>query len=185
MLKFEPGRRFGVKASAVFLILVSAAWIRFGVGSVYVSPDGTGCFAYFHSLLADGDLDFENEFGALRMPVPPSATPEGYLGNVWPIGAAWILYPAGLWALALHHFVLGIGQDALHWLLIFFNLASSLCGIASVWVLWLGLRDLGLSAVRSLGLSLLVFLGTPLFFYTFSAPSTPQDRKSTRLNSSH
>lgn len=158
----------------VLLMALSALWMRFGVGPAYISPDGTGYFSYFHSLLIDRDLDFENEFRDMQMPAPGAATPTGYLNDLWPVGTSWVLFPAGLWARALHHlFVRGIGHDALHWLLIFFNLGSSLCGLAAVGICTLGLRDSGCNSVTSFFTALAAFLGTPLFFYTFSAPSTP------------
>ena len=154
--------------------VAAALWLRFGVGPAYISPDGAGYFSYFHSLLADGDLDFEDEFRDLKMTAPSAETPTGYLNDLWPMGTSLVLFPAGLWAQGLHRlFGSVITHDPLHWLLIFFNLGSSLCGLLAVWICYLGLRESGQGRYASFFTALAVFLGTPLFYYTFSAPSAP------------
>jgi len=161
------------KYSVALLLVLSAVWIRWGVGPSYISPDGSGYFSYLHSILVDQDLDFENEFRELKWPMPLVTTPTGYLSNIWPVGTAWLLSPLCILGQVWYHFFgRAIGQSPLQWLLIFFNLGSGLYGCAAVWLCFLELKDSGLTAQMSWGLALASFLGTPLLFYSFSAPST-------------
>ena len=161
------------KVNFIFLFIFSILWVRLGVGPAYISPDGTGYFSYLYSLLVDRDLDFENEYRDMKWPLPYASTPTGYISNIWPIGSAWILYPMGLLGQASRRiFGLGIEHGLLEWVLIFFNMGSTLFGIAAVWLCYLGLTDSGLTSPISCFLALAVFMGTQHFFYTFSVPSS-------------
>ena len=74
-----------------------------------IENDGIGYFSYLHTLVVDHDLDFTNEYQAVRTEhvgyyplLIQSRTSTGMLADYFPVGAAIVSLPVYLVTLALH-----------------------------------------------------------------------------------
>ncbi len=97
-------KRPAVVAIGAFLIAMTVA--AFGLRSFLrpsITGDGVGYYAPLASLLVDGDLDLRNEVAHLSRAYLRAAfmTPEGALGNPFPVGPAHLWAPAVLMVRAL------------------------------------------------------------------------------------
>ena len=110
----------------------------------------------------------------MGMTIPLTVTPKGYIATIWPVGASFFLAPFYFAAVFLKALLPhAVRLPPIPWFILFTNAGAGLYGLAAVWLAHRGLKASGASLVDSISASLLVFLGTPLFYYTFCLPNSP------------
>ena len=122
----------------------------------YLFPDGQGYFSYLPSLFYDNDIHFYNEFVNMKIPIPLALTQTGYISNNWTFGTA---------SPEIGHYS--------SWFWLWVNFGTIFYGVMAFFFFLLILKhkDLKLSSGHYL-ITALAFVGTPMFFYTFSISST-------------
>jgi hypothetical protein len=160
---------------AVALIALFAGMSLF-YGRVIIQSDGITYYALTRSLVCDKDFDLENEMGWIK-DLRLRYTRSGREVSVYSCGYA-ILY-APMMALLNGHNALDswmpyaqniffpFGQS----LAVFLN--SVILGLLAVYFGYRTARANGDQREKALFISIAIFLGTTLVFYTFSAPSFP------------
>lgn len=159
-------------------LIVAALGGFFVVSAPRVASDGYEYYAYFRSLVFDGDLEFANEYTVTRgkFEYGPTMlldrkTPLGYTINYSPIGPAVLWSPFLLGGLGFSYL-----QNVINPLLPFDGFSEyevqaiglgSLCyALAAVLLSYWTARTY-FEARRSFQASVLAWLGTTLFFYAF------------------
>lgn len=158
-----------------FLIFVFAAFVFLAhywvVGSA-VWGDGRYYYSYLRSAVIDSDLDLENEFVALGMPVEKTTT--GMVVNQYSIGPAIFWLPFFLLAHGISLLLRGIGFFVLpdgysHLYQIIVGLGAVFYGVGGLWVSFLLARQYFSSKVALVSV-LGIWLASNLFFYTAVDP---------------
>lgn len=160
-------RDAGAVLVAVFALLLGLLYLQ----PQRVASDGVHYFATLHSLVVDGDLDFENEYrilGAGDAYFQPTAT--GHLPNTFSVGPALLWAPAYLLVHALGYLGLfrptGFGYP-------YFTVIATVTAVGGLCgVLWLHalLRRYYQPAV-ALASALFIWLGTFHVWYMVFEPS--------------
>lgn len=156
-----------MKKVILFLIFSSLAYIF--LSPYYLFPDGQGYFSYLPSLFYDGDIDFYNEFINMRIPVPPALTQAGYISNIWSVGTSLLWSP--FYILAKVFAPAGVSPYS-GWFWQWTNLGTIFYGIITYLLLVMICKELNLKSKHIWVVPALAFIGTPMFFYTFSIMST-------------
>lgn len=155
--------RLAVILSLGFAVLTAALWTPW-----LSDNDGAGYYSIAHSLVWDSDVDLRNQYADLTerrgFAAAGRETPTGRVANQYPMG--WPLVQAiglGL-ARALGAAETGWEPAAVKAALILAPVLvfAGLAALATMLRRYLG--------IGGLGATLVVFLGTPLFFYTYFDP---------------
>jgi hypothetical protein len=156
-----------LKKLLIFIGVVALVYVF--LNPYYLFPDGQGYFAYLPSLHFDNDLLFFNDFTNMRMPLPLAQTKSGYIVNYWPFGTAFFWTPFYLIGKA---FAPGGASQSQYssWYWFWVNFGTIVYGIFAYCLLVLSLKHLKKGGGYLI--ATLAFLGTPMFFYTFTISST-------------
>lgn len=138
------------------------------INPYYLFPDGQGCFSYLSSLFYDGDLDFYNDFINMKIPVPLALTDTNYIANNWSFGTAFFWTPFYLIAKLLAETTVNPYGP---WFWFWVNSGTVFYGILTFFLLLMILKAMGYAGKKWL-IAAAAFIGTPMFFYTFTISST-------------
>ena len=127
----------------------------------FIYPDNVAYFAYLPAIWKTHNLDMFAEFtkcgSFLPMILPVGMTSMGYVVNVWPVGCAFMWSPLYVLSLPFHDEILSaISAD----------FTCALIGLLTLFLLYRSLIRLQSTPYVSLALTLITYLGTPLFYYT-------------------
>ncbi|MBN1622187.1 MAG: hypothetical protein JW871_06315 [Endomicrobiales bacterium] len=155
-----------MKKILIFLSICLLAY--FFINPYYLFPDGQGYFSYLPSMFFDGDMDFYNDFKHMGIPIPLAITANGYISNNWSFGTAFFWSPFYLAGKILSDKTNDpYGQWFWYWV----NTGTIFYGILTFFLLGLIMNRIKYSPSWWV-VSLLSFVGTPMFFYTFIISST-------------
>ncbi|MFH1788386.1 MAG: hypothetical protein ABH834_03285 [Candidatus Altiarchaeota archaeon] len=162
----------GIIFIAVFLLCFKLFFVS------WITSDGLSYFSYLRSIVADGDLDFRNEFdwvqrwGTGRIHCGGDATQTGLVGNCFSIG------PAILWSIAYvpvylfryelfsHVSHAGYGIHEVY-AVCFSTMVYTLAGLYLLY----GLLQRFASKTNAFIATLASWLATPLVYYMYHEPS--------------
>jgi hypothetical protein len=169
----------GHMAESERLALVVLAGIFVVLGALVFRPgivdwDGAAHYAYLHSAIIDGDLDFSNEI------VPPEAlirTPVGRIGDKQPIGPAilWIpsFFAAHAFCFVLGPSISGLCRDGYGWPYVTaISMSSAITGFLGLAVTYHVIRRVYHSGPAVVAV-VAVWLASPLVAYMYVVPSMP------------
>jgi hypothetical protein len=151
-----------------YIVVAVAAVAYLFINPYYLFPDGQGYFSYLSSLFYDGDLDFYNDFVNMKIPVPLALTHTNYIANNWSFGTAFFWTPFYLTAKLLSETTVNpYGASFWFWV----NAGTVFYGFITFFLLLMILRSLKYTGNTWL-IAAAAFIGTPMFFYTFTISST-------------
>jgi hypothetical protein len=158
-------RRFPLGLLSCFSLFNTAIYLFLQPG--YLIPDGVGYLAYLPTIFDAHTLSFIPFFTTNPMGLPFASTSTGWVANLWPFGLSFLSLP---FYEATRLAMRGLGHSqSPAWGPLYLgitNLASILFGGAAVIFLY-DLYPMSIRQGHRLGLALICFFGTPLFFYTF------------------
>jgi len=142
-------------------ILLAALTALIYARNSFSYPDNAAYFAYLPAIWKTHNLDMFAEFikygSFLPMILPVGMTSTGYVVNVWPVGCALIWSPLYVLSLPFDNEILSaISAD----------FTSALIGLLALFLLYRSLIRLQSTPRVSLALTLITYLGTPLFYYS-------------------
>jgi len=160
--------RYGVALFFIFLVLACTQ-----VRNDFTNPDGIGYYAHIRSAALDRDLFYLNEYDSLRISqyfFDPS--PTGYVQNQWPVGCAllWSPFFGAAQALGAAGRAAGLetprgGYSPFDALAVSF--ATAFYGFLCILICMRLLRLTGISPRAAFPSIILLWLGTPFFYYQF------------------
>lgn len=155
---------FSLRISAVILLINIVLLWR--LHPIHINPDGVGYFVYLPTLLLKKTLWFGNIFESADFLMPAVLTPTNLIGNSFPCGTAMLWFPTFLTVNLGWNFFLSSFSNSLLPYQYATNWATMIYGTAAMFFVYDILKKY--YAKNSLWISLAVFFGTPLFFYTLS-----------------
>jgi hypothetical protein len=150
-----------ISVNKLFLLCIGAYLILFSAKALILGKtvygDGIYYYSWIRSIVIDRDISFENEYKTLNGTQP--FTPEGKIGNVYPIGPAIFWSPFFLW---VHLIIQGDGFSFMYQYSI--GLVSCLYAIAGIILLYRLLCKYFSDRISFLATAGTAF-GTNLLFY--------------------
>ncbi|MGV8121801.1 MAG: tetratricopeptide repeat protein [Candidatus Xenobiia bacterium LiM19] len=149
-----------IRKNIIPVLLASLTALVYARNSFFY-PDNVAYFAYLPAIWKTHNLDMFAEFtkygSFLPVILPAGITSMGYVVNVWPVGCALMWSPLYVLSLLFHNEILSaISAD----------FTSALIGLLTLCLLYRSLIRLQSNHRVSLALTLITYMGTPLFYYT-------------------